>query len=121
MYVRPISTRLLRGMLTPEKRAISTLPLLVARIRADHEDPPVPADDLALLPHRFDRGSYFHARIALVACLKPVVPRPGSGGRYGRRYRAADGSQRVAKRTEGTTRDVSRGQPMSRRWEWAGL
>src|SRR5689334_10362788 len=74
MYVRPISTRLLRGMLTPEMRAISTLPLLVARIRADHEDPPVPADDLALLAHRFDRGSYFHARIALVACLKPVVP-----------------------------------------------
>jgi hypothetical protein len=36
MYVKPISTRLLRGMLTPEIRAISTLPLLVARIRADH-------------------------------------------------------------------------------------
>jgi len=38
-----------------------TLPLLVSRIRADHEHPPVAADDLALLAHRLDRGSYFHA------------------------------------------------------------
>jgi hypothetical protein len=62
MYVRPISTRLLSGMLTPAIRAIFllALALLVARIRADHEHPPVAADDLALLAHRLDRRSYLH-------------------------------------------------------------
>src|SRR5436189_4776552 len=66
MYVRPISTRLLRGMLTPEIRAICLpLSLLVPRIRADDENPPVAADDLALLAHRLDRRSYFHVGFAL--------------------------------------------------------
>src|ERR1700733_3661069 len=73
MYVRPISTRLLRGMLTPEMRAISALPLLVAWIRADHQDPAVPPDDLALLAHRFNRGSYFHGSFRSRR-LFPVVP-----------------------------------------------
>jgi hypothetical protein len=36
------------------------LPLLVSRVLADHEDPAVPADDLALLAHRLDRRSYLH-------------------------------------------------------------
>src|SRR2546423_1629328 len=40
------------------------LPLLVARIGADHKHPPVAADDLALLAHRLDRGSYFHAGLS---------------------------------------------------------
>src|SRR5215213_6472510 len=62
MYVRPISTRLLSGMLTPAMRAIFllALPLLVPRVLADHEDPAVAADDLALLAHRLDRRSYLH-------------------------------------------------------------
>jgi hypothetical protein len=62
MYVRPISTRLLRGMLTPEMRAIArlALPLLVALVLADHEHPAVTPDDLALLAHRLDRRSYLH-------------------------------------------------------------
>src|SRR3954451_18524157 len=62
MYVRPISTRLLRGTLTPEIRAMMylPLPLLVALVRADDEDPPVAADDLALLAHRLDRRSDLH-------------------------------------------------------------
>src|SRR5829696_1329051 len=62
MYVRPISTRLLRGMLTPEIRAKLFLPLtlLVTRVRADHQHAAVPADDLALLTHRLDRRSYLH-------------------------------------------------------------
>jgi hypothetical protein len=38
----------------------------VTRIRADHQNPPVPADDLALFAHRLDRRSYFHARFALI-------------------------------------------------------
>jgi len=36
------------------------LPLLVAGVGADHEDPAIAADDLALLAHGLDRGSYFH-------------------------------------------------------------
>src|SRR5688572_15224903 len=63
MYVRPISTRLLRGMSTPAIRATSEylpLSLLVSRVLADDEDPPVTADDLALLAHRLDRRSYLH-------------------------------------------------------------
>src|SRR5215217_8740221 len=62
MYVRPISTRLLSGMLTPAMRAIFllALTLLVSRVLADHEDPAVAADDLALLAHRLDRRSYLH-------------------------------------------------------------
>src|SRR3954466_3663238 len=49
-------------MLTPAMRAIFllALPLLVSRVLADHEDPAVAADDLALLAHRLDRRSYLH-------------------------------------------------------------
>src|SRR3979411_2491149 len=56
-------------MLPPEMRAILcflALPLLVTRVRADHENPAVTADDLALLAHGLDRGSDFHARFALL-------------------------------------------------------
>src|ERR1700733_14772684 len=55
-------------MFTPEIRAIRSslpngdlaLPLLVTWVGADHENPPVAADDLALFAHRFDRRSYLH-------------------------------------------------------------
>src|SRR3954447_16695968 len=62
MYVRPTSTRLLRGTLTPAIRAIRylALTLLVAGVLADDEDRAVAADDLALLAHRLDRRSYLH-------------------------------------------------------------
>src|SRR4051794_17522294 len=61
MYVSPISTRLLSGMLMPAIRAMALpLPLLVPRVLADHQHAPVPADDLALLAHRLDRRSYLH-------------------------------------------------------------
>src|SRR3954451_24850556 len=83
MYVSPISTRLLRGMLTPEMRAMVSLPLplLVALVLADHEDPAVTPDDLALLAHRLDRRSYLHVsfradpgRAALAAVPAPPTP-----------------------------------------------
>src|SRR4028118_393777 len=66
MYVRPISTRLLRGTLTPEIRAMVPLPLplLVAWIGADDENPPVTADDLALLAPRLDRRSDLHCSLS---------------------------------------------------------
>src|SRR3954452_381656 len=69
MYVRPISTRLLRGMLTPAMRAkvlFLPLSLLVSRVLADDENPPVAADDLALLAHRLDRRSYLHGPFRLM-------------------------------------------------------
>src|SRR5689334_24400199 len=69
-------------MLTPEIRAIaSALSLLVTRVRADHEHPAVAADDLALFAHRFDRGSYFHAR-SLNSSEFSEFLRPGSGDRF---------------------------------------
>src|SRR3954447_2472821 len=89
MYVRPISTRLFRGMLTPAIRAIADLPLplLVTRVLADHEDAAVPADDLALLTHRLDRRSYLHGPFWLDnpggRLWRPVrspLPSPGNGG-----------------------------------------
>src|SRR5580765_1186230 len=65
MYRSATSTRLSRGRSTPAIRATAplaslTLPLLVARVRADHHDPPVPADHLALLAHLLDRRSDPH-------------------------------------------------------------
>src|SRR5215218_305223 len=91
MYVRPISTRLLSGMLTPAMRAmfLLALPLLVPRVLADHEDPAVPADDLALLAHRLDRRSYLHDPFRSLRLMirtgrlwRPVrspLPSPGAG------------------------------------------
>src|SRR5829696_10410592 len=84
MYVSPISTRLLSGMLTPAIRAkvLLPLPLLVSWVLADHEDPPMTADDLALLAHRLDRRSYLHDPFRI--CSR----RGGSGDRDGHRYHA---------------------------------
>src|SRR6476661_7686193 len=51
-------------MLTPAIRAICALPLalplLVSRIRADHQDRTVAADDLALFAHRLYGSSDLH-------------------------------------------------------------
>src|SRR4051794_41760958 len=67
MCVRPISPRLLSGMLIPAIRAkFLPLPLLVSRVLADDENPPVAADDLALLAHRLDRRSYLHGPFRLM-------------------------------------------------------
>src|ERR671924_370785 len=58
-------------MLTPAIRAIVALPLalLVSRVLADHEHPPVAADDLALLAHRLDRRSYLHGPFRLMILI----------------------------------------------------
>src|SRR5215217_5874132 len=54
-------------MLTPAIRAMaSALPLLVPGVLADHEHPPVAADDLALLAHRLNRRSYLHGPFRLM-------------------------------------------------------
>src|SRR5688572_9114917 len=78
--------RLLSGMLTPAMRAISSynsfglsaLALLVTRVLADDQHHPTAADDLALLAHGLDRGSYLHVR----PILKRLPCRPQElGGR----------------------------------------
>src|ERR1700722_9798418 len=98
-------------MLTPEIRAMTlALPLLVTGIQADHEHPPVAADDLALLAHRLDRRSYFHARFALVVENISVVPRRGSGDRFRSPLprRGAHAAQNNG--AAGAQRNVSRGR-----------
>src|SRR3954447_19061684 len=95
MYVRPTSTRLLRGMLIPAMRAMSllALTLLVPRVLADHEDRPMAADDLALLAHRLDRRSYLHDPFR-----RRVTSEAGSGRRRGPPLPVAD--VRLRGRTE---------------------
>src|SRR5688500_1489203 len=88
MYVRPISTRLLSGMLIPAMRAMTALPLtlLVPGVLADHEHPTVAADDLALFTHRLHRRSYLHDPFRLMIQTgwlwrpgRPPLPCPRSG------------------------------------------
>src|SRR6059058_3343730 len=88
MYVSPISTRLLRGMLMPAMRAMTllALPLLVPGVLADDQHAPVAADDLALLTHRLDRRSYLHGPFRLMIQTgwlwrpgRPPLPCPRSG------------------------------------------
>src|SRR5688572_27383127 len=63
MEVRPISIRLLRGMLTPAIRAMCLpLALFVTWVLTDHQHDPAAADHLALLAHGLDRGSYLQVR-----------------------------------------------------------
>src|SRR3954452_8908411 len=78
-------------MLTPAIRAIFllALSLLVTGVRADHEDPAVTPDDLALLTHRLDRRSYLHDPFRSWCLMiqsgwlwRPVrspLPSPGAG------------------------------------------
>src|SRR5690348_3905579 len=47
-------------MLMPAIRATLALPLLMARVLADHQDRPVSADYLALLAHRLYGSSNLH-------------------------------------------------------------
>src|SRR5271165_7187947 len=51
--------------------AASTLPLLVAGVLADDDDPPVPADHLALLTDRLDARSNLHV-VFLVSYCPPA-------------------------------------------------
>jgi hypothetical protein len=46
----------------PGPRALA-LPLLVAGVLADDDDPPVTADHFALLTHRLDAGSNLHVSV----------------------------------------------------------
>src|SRR5205085_8711569 len=70
-----ISSRFSRGMSTPAIRAMALpLPLLVPLAgRADDHDPPVAADDLALLAHRLDARTDFHIAFLLWASLLVAI------------------------------------------------
>src|SRR4051794_8643798 len=96
MYVRPTSTRLLRGMLIPAIRAIAALPLalLVSRVLTDHENRAVAADDLALFAHRLDRRSYLHDPFRLASTSEA-----GSGRRRGLPQPVADVHRLMRRRT----------------------
>src|SRR5947207_6141054 len=97
MYVRPISTRLLSGMLTPAIRAkaVLPLPLLVSRVLADHENPAVAADDLALLAHRLHRRSYLHDPFRRVWSSGAALAAVEAAATTSRSARHADGPHRA--------------------------
>src|SRR5438093_9799618 len=77
MYVRAISMRLLRGRSTPASRAIPLpLPLLVARVGAQHAHHARAADHLALLADRLDRRPHLHAYLVRAV----IRPRDRSSG-----------------------------------------
>src|SRR3954465_9361702 len=93
-------------MLIPAMRAmldLLALPLLVPRVLADHEHPPVAADDLALFTHRLDRRSYLHDPFRLMIQTgwlwrpgRSPLPCPRSGHTEASRLRARQ--RRLAKR-----------------------
>ena len=62
-----------------------TLPLLVPRIRADHHDPPMPADHPALVADRLDARVHLHGfsillgSVVVRACARHVCRRCWSG------------------------------------------
>src|SRR5664280_1490242 len=75
-------------MSTPEMRATcssfsrtpdplpSTLALLVARVLADDDDLPVPADHFALFTHRLDARSNLHVLVLVSYCSLDTAPAP---------------------------------------------
>src|SRR3954451_20462561 len=71
-------------MLTPAIRAICArplaLPLLVSRIRADHQDRTVAADDLALFAHRLYGSSNLHCSGLCIENRTPASPRSWAAG-----------------------------------------
>src|ERR1700760_2070355 len=71
-------------MLTPAIRATLALPLLVARVLADHQDRPVAADYLALLAHRLDGSSNLHCSGSRIDNRIPARPMNRTAGRTNR-------------------------------------
>src|SRR3954451_6761440 len=113
MYVSPISTRLLRGMLTPAMRPVPPLPLplLVTGVLADHEHPSVATDDLALLAHRLDRGSYLHVPFRLTYREDARFRKPSGAAAILRGV----GRTRRARVAQGATKKLSKGVCARRR------
>src|SRR5437660_12607697 len=114
MYVRPISTRLVRGRSTPAIRAIhlnlssqlsvlslqpSSLSLFVLLIRTDDPHHAAAADDLALVADSLHRCSNFHHDLTpsrripgnvprAQRILSTIRPRPRSSGDSSTRTRS---------------------------------
>src|SRR5215207_8653679 len=97
-------------MLTPAIRAMClvllALPLLVTRIRADHQDRAVAADDLALFAHRLYGSSDIHCSGFVSTTGLLQHPRNRVAG--------------ATKRPLGPTGKDSRGRESRRGW-WAGV
>src|SRR5690348_17891947 len=102
-------------MLIPAMRAMRPplpLSLLVPGVLADHEHPPVAADDLALFTHRLDRRSYLHDPFRLMIQTgwlwrpgRPPLPDPpdetfrtGASQPSARQHRLAKGKRAPARR-----------------------
>jgi hypothetical protein len=66
----------------------SALPLLVARVGADHHDAAVPADDLAVFTDCFDAGTNFHGDTFLRGSVG-ANPRQSAMGRLSMVLRAS--------------------------------
>src|SRR3954447_24810170 len=71
-------------MLIPAIRATLALPLLVARVLADHQDRPVSTDYLALLAHRLDGSSNLHRSGFRIDNRTPTRPLNRTAGRTNR-------------------------------------
>src|SRR3954451_15811059 len=104
-------------MLTPAIRAkvLLPLPLLVSWVLADHEHPPVAADDLALLAHRLDRRSYLHDPFRcliqtewLWRPVRPPMPCPRSAHRAHGPRRPKTRSSRIPNGRDGPGRRAMR-------------
>src|SRR6516165_2256982 len=78
MYVSAISSRFSRGMSTPLIRAMLrsflTLPLLVARVVADHPDDTAAPDDLAFLADRLHARPNLHLTPVLLVPIGDPTP-----------------------------------------------
>src|SRR5215217_7054825 len=108
MYVRPTSTRLLSGMLTPAMRAMALpLTLLVTRVLADHEHRAVAANDLALLAHGLDRRSDLHAPRSTFENLKRTALRAQETARRQNNSEKIAGAFRPGQAACSTSRSAS--------------
>src|SRR3954451_10715465 len=67
-------------MLIPAMRATLTLPLLMARVLADHQDRSISADYLALLAHRLDGSSNLHCSGSRIEYRIPARPMSRTAG-----------------------------------------
>src|SRR3954451_17958265 len=90
-------------MLMPAIRAKLALPLLVARVLADHQDRPVAADYLALLAHRLNGSSNLHCSGSRLDNRIPARPM----------NRTAGSTNRPTRPTEKDSRDGPPGTPAS--------
>src|SRR5215211_8549275 len=105
-------------MLIPAMRATLTLPLLMTRVLADHQDRPISADYLALLAHRLDGSSNLHCSGSRIDYRIPARPMNRTAERTNRPTRPTGKDSRGAASTtpgSGAFRQARRGRGESHR------